>query len=107
MADALGKDPRDIWAAATALHLVDGALSASERSGGPLPNADQVALLREIAKRALWHIPNSRDEVRKLVKYLDIENLRQPHSRDDEAPDEPPWSWKTVRLAHREVDPWR
>jgi hypothetical protein len=46
----------------------------------------------EIARRALWHTPNSRDEVRKLVKYLDIENLRQPHSRDDDAPDEPPWS---------------
>jgi hypothetical protein len=77
MADSLGKDPRDIWAAATAMHIVDGALSASERSGGRLPNADQVALLREIAKRALWHMPNSADEARKLVRYVDIENLRQ------------------------------
>jgi hypothetical protein len=92
MADALGKDPRDIWAQATAMHLVDGALSASERSSGPLPNADQVALLREIAKRALWHMPNSADEARGLVRYVTIENLRQPHSRDDDAPDEPPWS---------------
>jgi hypothetical protein len=86
MTDALGKDPREIWAAATAMHIVDGALSASERSGGPLPNADQVALLREIAKRALWHIPNSADEVRKLVRYIDIENLRQPNSFDEDPP---------------------
>jgi hypothetical protein len=52
MTDALGKDPRDIWAEATAMHLVDGALSASERSGGRLPNADQVALLR--SRNALY-----------------------------------------------------
>ncbi|MBU6461840.1 MAG: hypothetical protein KGI99_02630 [Bradyrhizobium sp.] len=86
MTDALGKDPRDIWAAATAMHVVDGALSASERAGGPLPNADQIALLREIAKRALWHIPNSADEVRKLVRHVDIENLRQANSFDDDPP---------------------
>jgi hypothetical protein len=87
MADALGKDPRDIWAEATAMHLVDGALSASERSGGRLPNADQVALLREIAKRALWHMPNSADEARKLVRYVvDIENLRQPNPLDGDPP---------------------
>src|SRR5437016_5928076 len=86
MADTYGNDPRDIWAAATAMHLVDGALSASERSGGRLPNDDQVALLREIAKRALWHMPNSADEARKLVRYIDIENLRQPNPLDDEPP---------------------
>jgi hypothetical protein len=39
MADALGEDPRDMWAAATAAHFADGALSASEHSGGQLPNA--------------------------------------------------------------------
>jgi hypothetical protein len=77
---------RETWARATARHIVDGAQSASERSGGPLPSPDQVALLREIARRALWHIPNSRDEVRKLVKYLDIENLRQPNPFDDDLP---------------------
>ena len=86
MADALGKDSRDIWAAATAMHLVDGALSASERTGGRLPNADQTALLREIAKRVLWHLPNSGDEARALVRYIDIENLRQPNPLDDEPP---------------------
>jgi hypothetical protein len=77
---------RESWARAAARHIVDGALSASERSGGPLPSPDQISLLREITRRALWHIPNSREEVRKLVKYLDIENLRQPHPLDDDPP---------------------
>jgi hypothetical protein len=86
MVDAFGKEPRDIWAEATAVHIVDGALSASERSGAPLPNADQIALLRAIAKRALWHMPNSSEEVRGLARHLYLENLRQPHPRDDEPP---------------------
>jgi hypothetical protein len=86
MADDLGKDPRDRWAEATATHIVDGALSASERLGGRLPNADQIALLRGIARRALWHIPNSAEEARKLVRFIDIENLRQPNPLDDEPP---------------------
>jgi hypothetical protein len=76
---------RESWARMSAHHIVDGALAASERSGPP-PSPDQAALLREIARRALWHIPNSREEVRKLVKYLDIENLRQPNPFDDEPP---------------------
>ena len=86
MADAYGKDARDIWAEATAAHVVDGVLSASERSGGQLPNPDQIALLREIARRALWHMPNSAEEARKLVRYIDIENLRQPNPLDDDPP---------------------
>jgi hypothetical protein len=77
---------RESWARASAHHIVDGALSASERSGGPLPSPDQVSLLREIARRALWHIPNSADEVRQLVRYVTIENLRQPNPLDDEPP---------------------
>jgi len=77
---------RESWAQMTAQHLVDGALAASERSPGPHPTADQVALLREIAKRALWHMPNSGDEARKLVRYIEIENLRQPNPFDDELP---------------------
>jgi hypothetical protein len=77
---------RESWARISAHHLVDGALAASERSGGPLPSPDQVALLREIARRALWHMPNSADEARKLVRYVDIENLRQPNPLDDELP---------------------
>jgi hypothetical protein len=92
MVDAFGKEPRDIWAEATAAHIVDGALSASERSGGQLPNADQIALLREIAKRALWHMPDSSNEVRGLARHLYLESLRQPHTRDDDQPNEPPWS---------------
>jgi hypothetical protein len=75
---------REAWARATANHVVDGALRASERTQGPSPSADQVALLREIARRALWHIPNSGDEVRELRRFFfDIENLRQPHPLDD------------------------
>ena len=42
-------------------------------------------LLREIARRANWHMPNSCDEARELIRYFDIENLREPHPGDDEA----------------------
>jgi hypothetical protein len=77
---------RETWARSSAHHIVDGALSTSERPGGSLPSPDQVALLREIARRALWHIPNSGDEVRKLVRFFNIENLRQPNPFDDEPP---------------------
>ena len=45
-----------------------------------------MALLREIAKRALWHLPNSGDEARQLVRDIDIENLSQPNPFDDELP---------------------
>jgi hypothetical protein len=49
-----------------AIYLVDGALAASVRSGGPhlhhYQSPDQVALFREIAGRALWYIPHSVDE---------------------------------------------
>jgi hypothetical protein len=76
---------RTIWARRTADRMVDGALAAVER----LPKPEQAALLREVARRALWHLPNSRDEVRALVKYFDIENLRQPHLGDD-LPDDLP-----------------
>ena len=62
---------------------VDGALS--ER----LPKEYQSTLLREIARRALWHMPNPGDEVRALAKYFDIENLRKPHPGDD-LPDDLP-----------------
>ena len=74
---------REGWARGVAHHLVDGALAATERSGGPPPSPDQVSLLREIAKRALWHMPNSAAEARQLVSVMTIENLRQPHPKDD------------------------
>jgi hypothetical protein len=78
---------RTVWARRAAERIVDGVLTVSER----LPQLDQTALLREIARQALWHTPNSGDEARALVKHFDIENLRKPHPRDDDAP-EPPWS---------------
>lgn len=74
---------REGWARNVARHLVGGALMASERSGGPLPSPDQVSLLREIAKLALWHMPNSGAEARELVRTMTIENLKQPHPGDD------------------------
>jgi hypothetical protein len=46
-----------------------------------------MALLREVARRALWHMPNSSDEVRDLARHLYLENLRQPHPRDDDPPE--------------------
>jgi hypothetical protein len=82
----LDEHERESWAQATAHRIVDGTLSASERSGSPLPSPDQVSLLREIARRALWHIPNSADEVRNLVHYVTMENLRQPNPFDDDPP---------------------
>lgn len=84
---------RENWARMSADHIVDGALAASERAKGSHPTADQVALMRAIARRALWHMPNSSDEVRDLARHLYLENLRQPHPRDDDPPpNEPPWA---------------
>jgi hypothetical protein len=78
----------DTWAKRNAQHLVDGILGASERSGWPWhPTPDQVALLREIARRAIWHMPNSREEVRALVPYFDSENRATLHSDDDPIPE--------------------
>jgi hypothetical protein len=74
---------RESWARSTANRLVGAAMLATER----YPKADQVALLREIARRALWHTPNSDDELKKLRDYFKLENLRQPHPGDDEAPE--------------------
>jgi hypothetical protein len=80
---------REAWARGTANHIVDGALRASERTHGSLPSPDQVALLREIARRALWHMPDSDDELKKLRDYFKTEDhLRQPHPSDNE----PPWA---------------
>jgi hypothetical protein len=77
---------RESWARGTAHHVVDGALYASERSPGASPTPDQRALLRELARRALWHIPNSADEARGLVRWVTMENLRQPNPFDDDPP---------------------
>ena len=78
-----GQQSREVWARKAAHHIVDGVLAASERYPAP----DQMALLREVARRALWHMPNSSDEVRDLARYLYLESLRQPHPRDDDPPE--------------------
>jgi hypothetical protein len=82
----MSQDEQDarMWAGRAAKHIVDGALKVAER----LPKPDQNTLLREIARRALWHMQNSSDEARDLVRYIDVENLKQPHPGDDE----PPWA---------------
>jgi hypothetical protein len=69
---------RESWARGAARAIVGGAMRAVEN----LPREDHTALLREIAKQSLWHIPNSHDEVRKLKDWLDIENIKQPHPYD-------------------------
>jgi hypothetical protein len=62
---------RESWAKRNAQYLVDGILGVSERSGWPWhPTSDQIALLREIARRAIWHMPNS-CEGRELVRYFE------------------------------------
>jgi hypothetical protein len=83
-----GQQSRETWARKAAHHIVDGVLAAIERYPAP----DQMALLREVARRALWHMPNSSDEVRDLARHLYFENLHQPYTRDDDPPNEPPWS---------------
>jgi hypothetical protein len=69
----------EAWAARTAGHLVDGALGAVET----VPPEDQLALLRAIAQRALWHMPNAASEARQLARVMAVENLKRPHPRDD------------------------
>jgi hypothetical protein len=76
---------REVWASMTAEHVVSAALGASERSppgAGPPPSPDQQALLREIARFALWHMKDAPDEARKLVRAMEIERLKQPHPAD-------------------------
>jgi hypothetical protein len=62
---------REMWGRMTAAHLVDGALAACERQ----PVRDQDCLMREIARRALWHLPNPTAEGHKLAD--DMEGLQQ------------------------------
>ena len=54
------------WARRAAEHIVDGMLATSERLDGQ----DQMMLMREIARRAIWHMPNSSDELRELRQAL-------------------------------------
>jgi hypothetical protein len=69
---------RESWASRTAEHLVDGVLATVER----LPIPDQECLLRAVASRALWHMPNAATEARNLARVMDIESLKEPHLRD-------------------------
>ncbi len=70
---------REMWARRTACRLVDGILAVAERSPGSHSTVDQVTLLREIARRALWHMPQSSDEAQELL-------------RDIEGEEETPWA---------------
>ena len=78
-------DQQTIWACRASESIVDGLVTASEH----LPLVERSALLREIARRALWNMPNPRDEIRELAKYFGIENVRKPHPEDD-LPDDLP-----------------
>jgi hypothetical protein len=78
---------REAWAKSAARHIVDGALVATERTSERLPSRDQVALMREIARRGLWHLPNASDEARRLAADMMIEGLKHPHPGDDPAPE--------------------
>jgi len=69
--DELEDVRREMWGRMTAAHLVDGALAACERQ----PARDQECLMREIARRALLHLPNPTAEGRKLAD--DMEALQQ------------------------------
>jgi len=71
-----GQQSRETWARKAAHHIVDGVLAP-----------DQMALLREVARRPLWHMPNSSDKVRDLARHFYLENLHQPHPRDDDQPE--------------------
>jgi hypothetical protein len=75
---------REVWARMTAEQVVGGALVASERapSTGLPPSPDQQALLREIARAALWHMHDAPGEARMLVRAMEIERLKQPHPAD-------------------------
>jgi hypothetical protein len=78
-----GEHEREVWARGVADRIVAAAMLATERSGqGPLPTSDQVAMLREITRKALWHMPNAVDEARNLTKWITVEGLRQPHPGD-------------------------
>jgi hypothetical protein len=83
-----GDEERERWARRTAERLIEGILGATERTAGPHLTVDQIGLLREIARRALWHMPSSNDEAREMVRYIDEESLKQAHPGDDE----PPWA---------------
>jgi hypothetical protein len=72
------EEQREAWARRISEHLVDAMLATCERQS----IADQEALMRAIARRALWRMPNAPFEARELAKAMEIENMKQPHPRD-------------------------
>jgi len=62
---------RTIWAQGAAEGIVDEVLAARYSA------EDQTALLRELARRALLHMPNPCNEARILARELYVEYLRQ------------------------------
>ena len=76
---------REVWARSVANQLVALAMLANERSGDG--QKDQDVMLREIARLALWHMPNAADEARALAQHLTLESMKLPHPRDDAPPD--------------------
>jgi hypothetical protein len=48
-------------------------------------------------RNPLWHMPNSDGEIKELRDQFKIKNLRSPHPREDDAPEEPPWAWRGAR----------
>jgi len=77
MVDRKG-EPHESWARRVAERFVDSALAISERQ----PRVEQQSLMREIARRALWHMADAPAEARNLAKDLEIGGLLQPHPRD-------------------------
>lgn len=73
--DELEDIRREMWGRMTARQLVDGALAACERQ----PATDQECLMREIARRALWHTSDPPAEAHKLAQ--EIEGLKQASTR--------------------------
>jgi hypothetical protein len=65
--DELEDIRREMWGRMTPAHLVDGALSACERQ----PIRYQECLLREIARRALLHLPKPTVEAHKLADEME------------------------------------
>ena len=65
--DKLEDIRREMWGRMTPAHLVDGALSACERQ----PIRYQECLLREIARRALLHLPKPTVEAHKLADEME------------------------------------
>jgi hypothetical protein len=77
---------RESWARNVARQLIGAAMMSVERYGART-SSDQPELLREIARAALWHMPNSDDELKKLRDWFKLENLKQPHPGDDPLPE--------------------